>query len=124
MEVIVNRQRWMDWVNLVLGVWLFVMPFFGYVPLSSSGAMNSYLFGSFLIVISVSAIVREQLWEEWLNFAIGIWLIAAPFTLGFTASGAFVTWNSIIIGLIIAADALLAALTARHESDGHHPSRA
>lgn len=116
----------MDWVNLVLGVWLFGMPFFGYMPQGSSAAMNGYLFGSVITVISVAAVVREQSWEEWLNFAIGLWLLAAPFVLGFTAN-AFAMWNSVIIGLIIVADALWAALTVpdeAHEPGGHHPTHA
>lgn len=116
----------MDWVNLALGLWLFAMPFFGYMPLASSAAVNGYLFGSIITVISVAALVREQSWEEWLNFAIGIWLLAAPFALGFTGN-AFAMWNSLIIGLIIVGDALWAALTVpsqSHEPGGHHPTHA
>jgi len=126
MENIRTRERWMDWVNLVLGIWLFGMPFFGYMPLNSSAAVNGYLFGSVLTVISVAALVREQSWEEWLNFAIGLWLLAAPFVLGFTHLS-FALWNSVIIGLFIVADALWAAMTLPREPGKrhrHHPTHA
>jgi hypothetical protein len=116
-----RNKRWQDWLNLALGAWLFVMPFFGVVHLGSAAGMNVILFGSVIAVISVAALVREQSWEEWINVAIGLWLIVAPFVLGFTLGGVAM-WSSVIIGLFIAGDALWAALTARPVDPTHSVS--
>jgi hypothetical protein len=118
-----TRSRWQDWINLVLGAWLFLMPFFGYVPMDSAAGMNSVLFGSVIMVISVAVLTKFFSWEEWISFAIGLWLIAAPFLFGF-ATGGLGMWNSIIIGLFIAGDALWGVVSNARKPSGHHPSHA
>lgn len=72
-------------------------------------AWNSYVSGVVVAILALAAIARPQLWEEWVNFVIGLWLIAAPFVLAF-ADQAEATWNHVIIGGLIGADALWAAL--------------
>lgn len=114
-----RNMRWQDWLNLALGAWLFVMPFFGVVPMASPAAVNGFFFGSVIAVISVAALVKEQPWEEWVNGVIGLWLIAAPFVLGFTLGGVAM-WSSVIIGLFIVGDALWAALTTRPADPTNH----
>ena len=118
-----TRSRWLDRVNLALGAWLLVMPFFGLMPLDSPAAINGYLFGVIIAGVSVAALVREKAWEEWSSFAIGLWLMFAPFVLDF-ASGDLVMWNSIVIGLFIAGDTLWRVAFSPRESGGHHPSHA
>lgn len=104
-----TKQRWQDWVNLILGVWLFVAPFFGLVALTSMPAWNGYIFGVIIAVLSIWALAQPRAWEEWTNLVIGVWLILSPFILGYTTSTA-IMWNHIVIGLIVGADALWAAL--------------
>ena len=105
------RQRWQDWVNLVAGSWLFVAPFVVFTTAGSAAVWNSHLFGVLVVVLAFSALVRPQAWEEWTNLVIGLWLILAPSLLGF-ADQAGMMWNHIIVGLVIGADALWAALSS------------
>lgn len=45
----------------------------------------------------------------WVNVVLGVWLIVAPYVLGYsTASTAL--WNDIIIGVVVAIVALVGAL--------------
>ena len=118
-----TRSRWQDWINLGLGAWLFLMPFFGYVPMDSAAGMNSVLFGSTIMVISVAVLTKFFSWEEWISFAIGLWLVAAPFVFGF-ATGSLAMWNSVVIGLFIAGDALWSVFYNTHQHGGHHPTHA
>jgi len=104
-----TKQRWQDWVNLILGIWLFITPFLGLVALTSMAAWNSYIFGAIIAVFSIWALVQPRVWEEWINLVIGVWLVIAPFVLGFHTETA-VMWNHIIVGIIVGADALWAAL--------------
>jgi len=50
------------------------------------------------------AIAKPELWKEYTNLTLGLWLIAAPFILSFT-NMAGTMWNQIIVGLLIGAAA-------------------
>lgn len=104
-----SKQRWQDWVNLILAIWLFITPFFGMEALNSLIAWNSYIFGVIIAVLSIWALAQPRAWEEWINLVIGIWLILAPFVLGVSANS-LLMWNYIVVGIIVGADALWAAL--------------
>ena len=50
-------------------------------------------------------------WISWITFVVGLWLIAAPFALGY--SGTFqATGSDVIVGLLIAASSLWMAFKA------------
>ncbi|WP_303908436.1 SPW repeat protein [Thiohalomonas denitrificans] len=99
-----QKQRWQDWVSLILGIWLFLSPFFG-IGIVETAAWNSWIFGAVVAVMSAWALARPQIWEEWVNLVVGIWILIAPFILAFTAENAAM-WNHIIVGFIVAADAV------------------
>lgn len=50
------------------------------------------------------------MWQHWLNFVLGLWLILSAF-IAFTASG--MTTNLIIVGIAVAVLALWGALEGR-----------
>lgn len=101
-----TEQRWQDWVNLILGIWLFLSPWFGLAQTSTS-AWNSWIFGAAIAVFSAWALSAPQKWEEWVNLAIGVWVLIAPFVLLFSSqTGA--TWNHVIVGIVVAIDAIWA----------------
>jgi hypothetical protein len=104
-----TKQRWQDWVNLFLGIWLFITPFFGVDAINSVAAWNGYIFGGAVVVFSIWALSQPQAWEEWINFVLGAWLILAPFFLRFAAETAAM-WNHIIVGAIICLASLWATL--------------
>ena len=80
----VTKKRWQEWVNMALGIWLFTSPFFGFGHVGSAAAWNAYVFGAIIVLLSAGALFFSQIWEEWINMAIGIWLFIAPFVLGFS----------------------------------------
>ena len=99
-------KRWQDWVMLVLGVWLFLTPFIlGYSDFGSTASVNSFVFGIIVAALALAALGRPQMWEEWVNLVLGLWLIVAPFALGFRNETAAST-NHIVVGLLIAIDAV------------------
>ncbi len=103
-----QKQRWQDWVMLALAVWLFFSPFFlGYLSTTGMGAGDSYVLGVLVAIFSIAALAHPQSWEEWVNVVLGIWLIIAPFVLQFRTDNV-ATGNHIVLGILIAADALWA----------------
>jgi hypothetical protein len=105
--------HWQDWVNLVLGAWLFISPWaLGYAGLRAP-AWNSWIFGAVVALLSIAALVQFAPWEEWVNFVIGVWLLISPWVLGYAQSSRAALWDAVIVGLIVGGLALWDALESR-----------
>jgi hypothetical protein len=106
-------DRFQDWVNLILGVLLFLAPWlFGFTD-QVLAAWNSWIAGIVVAALSVAALVRFAEWEEWVNVAIGVWILVSPWLLGF-AGVRSAMWVSVILGAVIAIMAAWEAWTTRH----------
>jgi hypothetical protein len=51
------------------------------------------------------AIAMFAEWQDWLTGILGLWLVIAPWVLGF-GSFAAAAWNSVIVGLLVLAFAV------------------
>jgi SPW repeat len=72
----------LDVYTLLLAVFLFVSPWlFAY----ANGVVRADLWVSSALIatISAAAILAFSEWEDWLNLLLGLWLVAAPWLLGF-----------------------------------------
>lgn len=118
MEMVETKFRWQDWVNLILGVWLFIAPFFGIGAVYSAAAVNGYIFGAIIVAFSLYALYTGHVWEEWINMAIGIWLVFAPLALGFYGLHV-VMLNHVDVGAALFGIALWA--TVMHTPYEHEP---
>jgi len=117
-----NQRRWQDWTVLTLGVWLFFAPFLmAYGSIAGAAAWDSYVIGAVAALFAASALWRTSASqaEEWVNLVLGLWLVAAPFALGFYTSAAAAAWNQIVVGVLIAAAATW-ALAERPAGGGMH----
>lgn len=101
-----RKQRWQDWVSLILGIWLFISPFIG-LGVTENAAWNSWIFGAVIAVMSAWALASPERWEEWVNLVVGVWVFIAPFVLGFTTQDGAM-WNHLIVGIVVAGDAIWA----------------
>jgi hypothetical protein len=101
-------SRWQDWLNLLLGAWLFISPWvLGFAKTStatgtmhSSAASNAWIFGVIVMVLSIAALVRTQPWEEWLNLLAGVWLFISPWALSYSTVPSAL-WNALIVGALV-----------------------
>lgn len=93
---------------VLFGVWLFLAPFWMPVHLSATSvaAWNAYVSGILVASIGWAALARPQRWERWLNLALGIWLVIAPFLLRFFVNEPAAAWNQVILGVLIGGDAI------------------
>jgi hypothetical protein len=103
-------KRWQDWVNLVLGLWLFVSPMaMGYVQVSAVAAWNAGLLGAAIVILAIVAMNRPRAWEEAINVVLGLWLMVSPWALGFeqwAAARSTAMW----VGLLVAVFAIWAMI--------------
>jgi len=109
-------------INLILGAWLIVSPFWlSYT--SSAAKWNQVVVG---VVVGVVVVVLAGLRalaprQQWLSFLTGlamIWAIIAPFILSYNRSVAY--WNEIIVAIVVGFLAFWnSGLHVHHTHHGH-----
>lgn len=120
--------RWQDLANMALGLWTFVSAAFlrhamanvvfwhsmatANPPEGVGGASmwSLAIVGVVVTFVALFAAIAFRPWLEWLNMALGLWLLVSPWVLDFHASAAL-RWNAILTGIAVAALAAW-ALTA------------
>lgn len=98
-------KHWQDPVNAVLGVWLIVAPWALGFQAETAAIENSVVIGMAMLAFALTAIFLPRAWEEWMALVLGLWLIASPWALGFSAISVAKT-SMIASGIVIAALAL------------------
>ena len=94
-----RNQRWQDWINLIAGIWLFIVPWlFGFARTGYS--WDAFLFGAVMIVFPILALIDKRMWEEWIDGIIGIWVFISPWVLGFSTNSAAI-WNFLAVGFVV-----------------------
>lgn len=120
-------HRWQDWVNLILGIWLFITPWLWHTSAmttySTGGDWNAWILGIIVIIMSLWALGSPSMaFPEGVNIIAGIWLFFSPWIVGFSHANLWLGWNDWIVGIIVL---ILAASTMSHTSrsgqqHGHH----
>lgn len=96
-------------INIVLGVWLMIAPaILGYSGLAVA-AWNDVIVGVLIVILAGIRVGMPARYAglSWLNFVFGIWLVVAPFILGYLAPapvpgvGTTAMWNDIIVGILV-----------------------
>ena len=94
-----TRKEWvLDLYNLGLGAFLFASPWL-FAMTRATARLDIWLTGLLLLVVSAGAIMAFREWEEWIRLLVGMWMIVAPFVLGFAHTTAMHV--SIVIGCVV-----------------------
>ena len=97
-----TTARWQEWAGFFLGLWLAVSPWaVGYVEHHAATA-NAAFVGLSLALASHFEASFDEVSGEWLNLGAGLWLLAAPFVLGFMGPTAAAA-NCLAVGACVAA---------------------
>jgi hypothetical protein len=103
-----------DWINLILGICLFLSPWALGFAGEINPAWNAWIVAAAMGAIAVVAISAFAEWEEWVNLVLGLWLIAAPWVLGFAAN-VNAMWTHVVVGVLAAAVSAWALWDYRHD---------
>ena len=94
-------RRWQDWASFALALWLAVSPWLADYAAHDAATANAAVCGLALALAVHFGFSCDHLSTEWLSLGGGLWLVAAPFMLGF--GGNYVAAvNSIAVGAFIA----------------------
>ena len=100
-----RMKHWQDPVNALLGAWLFLSPWVVGFADERIAMFNFVAVGVLLIAAAIGAIVVPKAWEEWVEVALGVWLMASPWLLGF-AGNMVAMQNALFCGLLVTVLAL------------------
>ena len=116
-----TEQRWQDAVLVFIGGWVLLSPWIIPYVLGSSvtGAVawSHYITGLMIAATGIVAFGAYQIWEEWVNILLGLWLLISPWVLNFTHVTVF-TWNAVAAGAIVLTLSAWALLTAPESTNG------
>jgi hypothetical protein len=107
-----SSYQWPNWLNVLLAIWLFISPWVLQYAAVQTAAWNAWVVAIVIAALSIGALARLAQWEEWVNLALGIWLILSPWILGFSAN-ANAMGNAVVVGIICAILAIFGLMAAR-----------
>jgi hypothetical protein len=96
-----TATRWQDWASFTLGLWLALSPWIVGYTQHESATGNAVFLGLALALGCHFEAAFDESAPEWINLAAGLWLVTAPFVLGFSAAHV-ATANSIAVGSLVA----------------------
>jgi hypothetical protein len=101
-ETGMTAARWQGWASFALGLWLAVSPWVLDYSHVEAATANAAFLGLALALGSHFEVSFDEMQVEWFNLAAGLWLVLAPFLLGFSKHSE-VSANSIAVGTMVAA---------------------
>ncbi len=120
-----SHYIWEDCLSMALGALIVLTSWmFGDVG-SQTVAINTVIVGLLVLVLGASEFVDLHRWEEGLETACGLWLIASPFIFGYADAGTLRYWH-FVLGTAVVLLAVLELWQDRKLSDAefaHHSGR-
>jgi hypothetical protein len=102
---------WEDCVSMGLGALIVLTSWMGDHAVSQTAAANATIVGILVLALGASEVVDLRRWEEGLEAACGLWLIASPFVFGYAEAGTVRYWH-FALGIAVV---LLAVLELRQD---------
>jgi SPW repeat len=106
-----THYAWEDCASMGLGALIILTSWMGNDVVSQTVAANATIVGILVLALGASEVVDLRRWEESLEGACGLWLIASPFIYGYADAGTLRYWH-FVLGIAVV---LLAALELRQD---------
>ena len=102
---------WEDCVSMGLGALIVLTAWIGNDVVSQTVAANATIVGILVLALGAAEVVDLRRWEESLEAACGLWLIASPFIFGYADAGTLRYWHFVLGAIVV----LLAVLELRQD---------
>jgi len=116
---------WEDFVSMILGVLIVLTSWLVADVIGHAVAANAVIVGIVVLALGASEFLDLRRWEEGLETACGLWLIASPFIFGYADAGTLRYWHFVLGAAVV----LLAVLELRQDWNlssaelSHHSAR-
>lgn len=105
-----TTRRWLDWVNVILGLWLIASPQLLTLDAGDSPvAWSLCSWGAGIVTLAAFSMYKPAVWADAVGVMFGMGLIASPWVLGFTHLSA-AAMHAVIVGLLVVGYAFWAML--------------
>ena len=84
---------WEDCVSMILGALIVLTSWMVGDVSGHAVAVNAVIVGILVLALGASEFLDLQRWEEGLETACGLWLIASPFVFGYADAGTLRYWH-------------------------------
>ena len=102
---------WEDCISMALGALILLTSWMTGDASNHTVAINAVIIGILILALGASEVVDLRRWEEALETACGLWLIASPFIFGYAYAGGL-RYLHFLLGVAVV---LLAALELRQD---------
>lgn len=106
-----KQFSWKGFLRAMIALWVLISPWVllhlsmaapSQLQISDAALWNFLIVGVAMMVISIAPVMASTIWEGRVNAAVGIWLVASPWILGFR-SDLVLTWNAVVVGILAVA---------------------
>ena len=95
-----TEHEWEDLLGMGLGVLILLSPAIAPDEFRISILLNAAVVGIIVMAVSEFELAGHRVREEAANAAAGIWLMASPFVLGYSAAGVLRLWHFALGALV------------------------
>lgn len=113
-------KHWQDPVNAVLGLFLALSPWLVGYQDQVLASWSAGIAGLLLCAVALGAVFVPRAWEEWSECALGVWMIASPWVLAFSAQR-LATQTALWTGIVVVVLALWTLMTDKDYSGWWRP---
>jgi hypothetical protein len=97
--------RWQSWLNIIVGIWLFISPWVLGTTGDAATAWNAWIIGAAIFVVALIALgTTASAAAPWVNVVLGVWLFISPWVLRYTdvPDGARSAWIFGVVTVLVA----------------------
>jgi len=79
------HRHWEDWCSMGVGLVILLSPAIAQTVDFPYATLNAVFVGLLVMLLAGQELMLLETWEEYLEFALGLWLAASPWLFGYSA---------------------------------------